>query len=69
MAAHFADSLQQLANQIGGGKMKEPGRLYIKGSAAKTEFGTASHGALNLFGALKFALFQMKIYNIPNLTL
>lgn len=68
MVFHLADSVQQLANQIGRRKMKEPGHLYIKGLAAKTEFGTALHSELNLFWALKSALFQMKIYNIPNLT-
>lgn len=49
MVVHLADSAQQLANQIGRREMKEPGRLYIKGLAAKTEFGTALHGELNLF--------------------
>lgn len=49
MVFHLADSVQQLANQIGRRGMKEPGRLYIKGLAAKTEFGSALHSALNLF--------------------
>lgn len=30
MVFHLADSMQQLANQIGKRKMKEPERLYIK---------------------------------------
>lgn len=35
MVFHLADSMQQLANQIGKRKMKEPERLYIKSSTQK----------------------------------